>query len=1217
MRISPFRIWCQLALLLLMVLTSVAPAPSRAQDQTPPPSAESLPSAPDQSDPRRYDAQAVMGNPADAPAQETPDAEATATVTDEATEAAEDAPETYAPLDAAAGDIQPAGVQGVVGLDVSAPDTIRAGDYITYTYAYTNTGSTPVTGVEIDLIWANATINKTTSSSVLQHCPATPDPVIANCGLLTDSVQGPAVEVIKAATLTGTSVTMRVRLATLSNGQSGRFSVRVRSNATKYPRTGETITRPSSSAKLYLTSSQTTPTSDDTANTMIVGPVFALTKAPTRTDKIYPVLDTVEFVITLGNATGPGDVNNGQRRADAIAATNVTLSDTFPLGTELVSATPAGTTTSTNITWTIPNLAVGQVVEFRLVFRKIDNNVGCDRVNNRTYTVTSNEMPFNGASRYTIPGDAAAIDVVTPLVVKSVVATPSNVVYGNEATITIVVQNFWNQNLSGVQLHYDIQPNAYYVAGSATPTATTAPNGSTLGGRVTWTFSINAGSKTTATEQTFSLKVRGGYTSTGDGSAQIIAPAGVPAACIKAKNGKVTLRPRLTVKKYTDADPETNIGGNYIVTKGQQFPYIVDITNAGVADAIDVTLTDIMPNELGANFAYVPGSGTLNGQPRAPDSFSNGAGGIMVWTGLDIPAGGTIRIRYALQVDGFYYVEYCNEVEATIGQESITYAPDHVCVKINPQIEVKKTANKTSAGPGEEVQFTLTLTNRESTTFRVGLYDYLDKFVYVRQVSGYAQPASITSGVVYWPLVDVGPGQQLQVVIVARMPDPCDTTGYDNEVLFRANIGPETVGIIQPIPRVRVRVSCIRLEYSKTVDRTAISLGDRHMYTLTIKNANPSGSVANVVVDDMLPQGFSFVSMDASSAYKVSPTQSPRADGRTKLSWTIPSIASNATTTLKFIALSGNIVGNHENWLVASVDGVAGTCKSGCITVNEGGTGVTYSMKAVSVSPLITIAPEIVQTNCAKPGDKRTYRLVVVNTNTHAYTGTNITATLPFGLNYVQQLGVTPQPRVITDHTGVTKLTWLNQTIPAKPANAFGSQVVFEVEIQVGQVWGEFITVEQASSPDGAIPRKDGVQNASVIVCPAQPSIGKDVNRRIVRIGDEIRYMISLANTNTTALNATVQDQLPENLTYLGMVSGGTPMINGQTLSWNVNIPAASGGKAGATTIIFRVRVDSGDAGDVYSNTATVTAGGTFDTTRNTIAIEVAESILYFPVLQG
>lgn len=1218
MRISPFRIWCQLALLVLMVLTSVAPAPSRAQDQPPPPSSESLQSAQDQPGPQRYNAKAVIGNPADPTAQETPESEATATATDEdaAAETAEPAPETYAPLAETSASMQPAGVQGVVGLDVSAPDTIRASNYITYTYAYTNTGNA-VTGVEIDLIWASATIAKTTSSNVLQHCPAAPDPIIANCGMLTDSVEGPAVEVIRAPMLTGTSVAMRVRLATLNNGQSGRFSVRLRSNPTKYPKTGETISRPSSSAKLYLTSTQTTPTSDDTANTMIIGPVFALTKAATRTDKIYPVQDTVEFVIQLGNATGPGDVNNGQRRADAVAATNVILSDTFPIGSELVSATPNGTITGSIITWNIANLAVGQVLEFRLVFRKVDNNVGCDRLSNRTYNVTSNEMPFNGNQRYNVAGDAASIDVVTPLVIKSVTASPASTPYGGEATITITVQNFWNQNLNGVQLNYDIQPNAYYVVGSANPVANSAPNGATLGGRVAWTFSINAGNKTTPAEKTFSIRVRGGYTSDGDGMAQVIAPAGVPAACIKTKAGDVALKARLTVKKYTDADPESNIGGVYIVNKGQQFPYIVDITNNGVADAIDVMLTDIMPRELGANFAYVQGSGTLNGNQRAPDSFTNGSGGIMVWTGLDVPAGATIRIRYSLQVDGFYYVDYCNEVEASLGDEDINYASDHVCVKINPQIEVTKTANKTSGGPGEEVQFTLTLTNREATTFRVGLYDYLNKFVYVRQVSGYAQPTDISATAVAWPLVNVGPGQQIQVVIIAKIPDPCASTSYDNEVRFLADIGGGTIGLIHPIPAVRARVSCVRLEYTKTVDRTTVSLGDRHMYTLTIKNANPSGSIANVVVDDMLPQGFSFASMDATSGLKLSPTQSARPDGRTKLSWTIPSIASNATMLIKFIALSGSIVGNHENWAVASVDGVAGTCKGTCVTVDEGGTPITYTTKAVSVAPLITIAPEIVQTNCAKPGDKRTYRLVVVNTNSHSYTNTNITATLPFGLNYVQPLGTTPQPRQITDNTGATRLTWLNQTIPAKPADAFGAQVLFEVEIQVGQVWGEFITVEQASSSDGLIPRKDGVQNASVIVCPAQPSIGKDANRRIVRIGDEVRYMISLANTNTTALNATVQDQLPQNMTYLGMVSGNTPTINGQTLSWNVSIPAASGGKAGATTLVFRVRVNSGDAGATYSNTATVTSGaGTFDTTRNTIAIVVARSILYFPILQ-
>ncbi|MBV9789212.1 MAG: DUF11 domain-containing protein, partial [Chloroflexi bacterium] len=989
MRISPFRIWCQLALLVLMVLTSVAPAPSRAQDQPPPPSAESLAPAQDQPDLRQYDAQAVIGNPDDATAQETPDAEATATVTDEATEATPDAPETYAPVTDTPADLQPAGVQGVVGLDVSAPDTIRASEFITYTYAYTNTGSTPVTGVEIELIWANATINKTTSSSVLQHCPAAPDTDIANCGLLPASVVGPNLEVIKVPAVSGTSVTMRVRLATLNNGQSGKFSVRLRSNAAKFPKTGETITRPSSSAKLYLNSTQTTPTSDDTANTMIIGPVFVLTKAPTRTDKIYPVVDTVEFVITLGNATGTGDINNGQRRADAVAASNITLTDTFPVGAELVSSSPTGNVSGSIITWNVSNLAVGQVMEFRVVFRKIDNNVGCDKVNNRTYHVTSSEMPLNGTTRYTVAGDAASIDVVTPLVIKSVTASPSSTVYGGEAVITITVQNFWNQNLSNVQLHYDVQPNAYYVFGSANPGSTVAPSGTTPGGRVTWSFNINAGTKTTATERTFSIRVRGGYTSDGDGVAQVLAPAGVPSACIKTKNGKVSLKPRLTVKKHTDADPDTIIGGNYIVNKGQQFPYIIDITNNGVADAIDVMITDIMPRELGANFAYVQGSGTLNGSQRPPDSFTNGQGGIMVWTGINVPAGGTVRIRYALQVDGFYYVEYCNQVEASIGEEDISYAGDEVCVKINPQIAVTKTANKTSGGPGDEVQFTLTLTNRESTNFTVGLYDYLNKFVYVRQVSGYAQPETITATTIAWPLVSVGPGQQLQVVIIAKIPDPCDATNYDNEVRFRADIGGGTIGLIYPVPAVRARVSCIRLEYSKNVDRANISLGDRHMYTLTIKNANPSGGITNVVVDDMLPQGFSFVSMDATSGLKVPPTQSARADGRTKLSWTIPSITSNATMLIKFIALSGSIVGNHENWAVASLDGVVGTCKGTCITVDEGNTAVTYTTKSVSVAPLITIAPEIVQTNCAKPGDKRTYRLVVVNTNSHAYTGTN------------------------------------------------------------------------------------------------------------------------------------------------------------------------------------------------------------------------------------
>jgi uncharacterized repeat protein (TIGR01451 family) len=1122
---------------------------------------------------------------------------------------------SYTPLNTPSSAVQPAGVQGVVGLDVSSPDTIRAGDYITYTYTYTNTGSASVSGVEIELIWANATTSKTTSSSVTQHCPAAPDPIIANCGLLTDSVQGPAVTVIRGAAMDGTSVKMRVQLGAFAAGQNGRFSVRLRSNANKFPKTAEPVTRPASSAQLFL-SGQGTPTSEDTANTMIIGPVFVLTKTPTTTGKVYPVKDTAEFVIRIGNATAPGDIVGGQRRPDATNATNVILNDTVPLGAELVSATPSGTVTSSTITWTIPSLAVGEVREFTVVFRKLDNNVSCDRVSNRTYNVTSDQMPLNGTTRYTVTGDTANIDIATPLVVKSITPTPSSVVFGNEATIAIVVQNFWDQDLNGVQLHYDIQSNASYIIGTANPAAASSPTPGQFGGRISWTFSIGAGNKTTPIEKTFSLKVRGGYTTIGTGTAQIVPPAGVPAGCIKTKNGQVKLQPRLVATKNTDADPDTKIGKVYIVNRGQEFSYYIDITNNGVADAPGVDVSDRLPGEWGANFAYIEGSSRLNGQLHNPDSVVNGPGGSLIWNDLYVPAGSTIRLSYRLQVNGYYYVDYCNSIDVSNDSETVEYGNREVCVKINPQIEVTKTASKSSGGPGEEIQFTLTLTNRESSTFRVGLFDYLDKFVFVRQVSGYAQPTyNAADATLAWPLVDLPAGQQLQAVIVAKLPDPCAATSYENEVLFQAVIGPGTEAVVQPIPRVKAKVTCARLEYSKSVDRATISLGDRHMYTLTVKNADPAGPISNVVVDDMLPQGFSFVGMDALSGVKTSPTQSTRADGRTKLSWAITSIAANSIATVKFIATAGSVVGNHTNWMVASVDGVPGTCKSACVTEND--TGIVFSTKAVSVQAMITIEPSIVQTACAKPGEVRTYRLTVVNTNTHAYANTTITGTLPFGLSYVKTVGTSPVPRVSTDAAGVTKLTWLNQTIPAKPANTFGSQLILEVEVAVGQVWGELVTVEQATSPDGLIPRKDGVQNAAVVVCPAQPAIAKDVNRHIVRIGDEVRYMISLANTNITDLNVTVEDQLPANISYLGPVSGGTPTVNGRTLSWNVTIPKVANGKPGSTLIVFRARVDSGSPGTRYTNTATITAGGSgFDTTKNATTIVVANAVLYFPVLQ-
>lgn len=1088
------------------------------------------------------------------------------------------------PATAVAEPIRLAGVQGVVTLDVSTPDTINAGEFITYTYRYQNTGQSTATGIMIDAIWTNYSTNV---NGNWQWC----DPTL--CDIL--SQEGPLVT--KAAPFSGTGFNARYQVGDLAPGASGQFSVRLDSRRDLYPQTNKSITRPAGSGKLYLNGSTATTISDDTANTMVVGPVLTLKKTVDNTLKLYPT-ESAEFVITLGNATGTGDSAGGQIRADARTATNVVLKDTFPADGDFVSATgnPVVDATAKTVTWTIPGpLQPGQSLEFRVTFRKLDAKADCKYLNNNTYKVTSDEYPLNGAARYTVAGVGAAVPIVVPMVIKSVIATPAAAVYGSESTITIVVQNFWNQPLSGVQLNYDVQSNAYYVPGTAVPTPSVAPDGVSLGGRVSWIFDIGAGNKTTATETTFSLRVRGDFSKNVIlGVAQLIVPSGVPSACITTRIGRVNLTPRLNLTKYTNADISTKVNNYYVVDRGQDFTYIIDVTNSATTDALAVTINDALPNQSGASFSYVPGSATLNGAPREPDTFTDGPTGVIIWNNVVVPAGGTIQLRYRLKVDGYDYVEYCNVATAASGSEAIEYkGGNKICVKINPQITVTKTVDRSTAKPDEEVRFTLTLINYEAIAYRVGLYDYLGEFQFVRQESGYAEP-QLGNRTLTWPLIDLGPGQQVTAVIVVKTPNVCTTRTYVNEVFFQ-----NPNGIVIPIPRVKasVTVTCGTniIEFSKAQDRPLISLRDRIVYTVSIKNANTTAAISSVTVKDILPPGFIYVGLDAGSEIKTAPVQETRAsDGRVKLTWTIPSIEKNVTTRIKYIARSGDIVGLPENWVTATAPNLLeARCIGNCRTVVEDGESIQYEVEQVSVQPLITMAPEITDASCARPGDVRVYRLSILNTNNHDYKDTTVSVTLPLGLRFSRALGTTTTPSISTTSFGISTMTWNYLVIPAKPANAFAAQVVLEVELKIGQVWGQLDTLVQTTSPDGLIPRKDGVLDPTILVCPEGPAIAKDVGYPFVGSGGEVVYQISLANPTDSSFTISVEDQLPPEMSYVSAVTGPAPLgpapsANGNTLTWtNVQVPAMADGKAGLVLLQFKVRV-FGTTGTIYRNTVTV-----------------------------
>jgi uncharacterized repeat protein (TIGR01451 family) len=1238
-----------LGLTLALLLTAALPARSWAQDP-PPPAAEEPTPAP--ADPAQ-DPAAPTG-----PAQDsTNSAEQIGEIYTPAEPAADPAAAPAAPAEPAlpdgytppaeAAELSPAElaelgypnqVQGPIRLDlVINPGRLTAGGDLTYTYIFTNTTATPTSVFYVRARFTSFAL--TNSGNILQYCK------LANCEPdRIDRVSPVNATVSRVGTgISAGEVIYRVEAA-LGQNQAGRFQVTLSTRADKFPLSGQAPVRPAGSAILSSTEISAT-ISEDTANALFVGPIFVLTKARTSTPTLYYPGQDVEFTITLGNATASGDSSAGVVRTDAVPAANINLSDRLPAGAEFVSADGGGVfdQATNEVRWNIAGpLNPGQSLTFKVRFRKLDVAVECGRLNNSVYSVTSDQMPIqSGVSRYRVSGRAVSADIRTPLVVQSINADPSNPLFGEEATITIRVQSFWDKPISGLELRYAVQSNAFYVPGRIAPTPgvtlVSAPSGATPGGDVVWRLDMDAGSLTAASTRTVQLVVRGAFTNVvagGTGVATIVPPAGVPSACISAVRGLANFQPRLYGTK--NAAPEMDqyvVGGRYLVTRGSSFTYIIKVENRSDQPATDVRVIDQMPAGNGANFAYdtsVPS--TLNGQPFAPIAFQNGEGGTITWEGIDIAANSSAEIRFNLTVDGFEYVDHCNNFlfEAADGAEPVREVnPNRLCVRISPPLTLTKTASRTTIDgnnpqDNRQVTFTLSYTNRDSRTYTVGLYDIAGAFDFVRMEDGNPPPTLVGNNL-EWPSQPVAPGQTISVRFTAVLvPTACANRNYPNELgfVFAPSQGGEPY-VVRTVPAtvVNIAYTCGQklISYSKAVDSAIVSTRDRHLFTLNVKNESTvaTDTMNNVRIIDVLPTGFTYDGMGANSAIKDQPTISTREDGRVQLVWTRSSLAPNTATNVQFYARSGEIVGTFTNWLRATADGIAGVrnCPGSCsgyITITDEGEDRIYAVRNVQVQPLATVEPSIDRpAACAATGENRTYQIALVNTNRHAYANTVVTATIPLGLHFDGIIGATPAPKVIAVTEKGTVLSWENLFIAAKPSNATATQLTLQVRLRVGQVWGPLQPRVEANSPDGSLPRKDGVLDPTIRLCaPTGPAIGKDASSLRLLPNAEYFYVFSLINPGATPLTGVAfEDTLSSKVSYLSTPVGAAPAVSGQRLSWSgLTVPAATQSGPGVLSIVIKVRLNqTAVVGDIIPNRVAPTGGATLNTENADVDVQVVD----------
>ena len=285
--------------------------------------------------------------------------------------------------------------------------------------------------------------------------------------------------------------------------------------------------------------------------------------------------------------------------------------------------------------------------------------------------------------------------------------------------------------------------------------------------------------------------------------------------------GNKTIFKNVDVPEITPKKDVNNTTPNF----GENVAYTIVVSNDGISDAKQVVITDTLAKGLkflGANYNGVYDENTHT----------------VTWT-LDIDAGKTVELKVNVTVED--YGVLVNRV--TVGDKTSL-----VDIAV-PEIIPDKTANVTDANFGDNVTYTVTVTNDgDVDASQVVIVDQLGNGLkYVSSSDGGVWDEKTNT--VTW-IVDLAAGETKTLNVVATV------VGYGNVTNYLA-VGNKTSKINVNVPEITP---------NKTADNKNPNFGDNVTYTIVVSN-DGAADAKNVVVKDILAPGFKFIEANYGGVY--------------------------------------------------------------------------------------------------------------------------------------------------------------------------------------------------------------------------------------------------------------------------------------------------------------------------------------------------------------
>ncbi|MEG3790167.1 Ig-like domain-containing protein [Lysobacter sp. CCNWLW3] len=833
-----------------------------------------------------------------------------------------------------------------------------------------------------------------------------------------------------------------------------------------------------------------------------------------------PIIGTnVTFTLTV--------TNNGPSAAAAVA-----VSDLLPAGYTYVSDNSAGAYVPGTGVWTIGSLANGASTALQIVATV---NATGPYANTATVSSTTGDpTPGNNTSTST-PVPVASADLVMAKSVNN--ASP---VVGSNVVFTLTVTNNGPSAAAAVSVA-DLLPSGYsYVSDNG--------GGAYVPGTGVWTIGSLANGASASLQITASVNATGTYLNSATVSSTTNDPT--PAN----NTGTATTTPSAST------DVAISKAGPANVNQGGTVTYNIYVWNNGPSVATGASITDTVP----ANLTGVSWTCAGTGAGATCGTTSGTGNNISLSANLPVDSGVASEpntVFVTITVTGTATTPGAITNTATVAAPAGANDPtpgnnsSSASTTIAAQADLAITKGVSNATPiiGTNIVFTLTVSNNgPSDAAAVSVADLLPNgYTYVSDNSG----GAYVPGTGVWTIGSLANAASASLQITATV-NPTGT--YLNTATVSSTTGDPTPGNNTATATTTPAASA-DLVLVKGVSNATPVVGSNVTFTLTVTNNGPSAAAA-VSVDDLLPDGYTYVSDNGAGAY-VSGTGV----------WTIGGLANGASASLQIVA-TVNATGTYLN------TAVVGSPTNDPTPANNTGTATTTPTASAD------LAIRKVGTANVNQGGTVTYTILAWNNGLSAISGATVDDTVPTNLTGVSWTCVGTGSANCASAAGVGNPS-IAVDLPVDTGVASEPNTEFVTITVTGTATtpGSITNTATVSVPAGAVDPTPGNDSSSAntdIAAQADLAIVKGVSNASPVVGTTVVFTLTVTNNGPSAAAAvSVADLLPNGYTYVSDNSGGAYVPG--TGVWTI------GTLADAASASLQITATVNPTG-TYLNTATV-----------------------------